>query len=132
FCVLSDPQVSRLFAITTDGLLVSTTNPVEPGTTWSTDATINTSETTRRLTIWQDRQEQDTLFVVTDHSVYAYDPTTSVLVRTRLSEMPPHPDNGLGVASWRPGEDLYVSFGLQVMQYASGMSQIAPIGPDRQ
>lgn len=128
FVAATDPQVPRLFALTSDGYLKSTFD----GTTWTTDATLNSSETPRRLFVWMDRTETDTIFVVTDRSVYAFDPVSSVLVRTRLSEMPPHPDNGLGAGVWRPGEDAYVSFGLQVMQYAAGLSQIAPVGPDRQ
>lgn len=128
FVVATDPGVSRLYALCADGTLQSTTD----GAVWQTDATLNSSETPRRILIWMDRTEQDTVFVVTDRSVYAWDQTNGYLVRTRMSELPPHPDNGLGAATWRPGEDAYFSFGLQVMQYAAGLSQIAPVGPDRQ
>lgn len=128
FLDASDPGVSRLFAFCTDGTLRSTTD----GATWNVDATINTSETPRRIELWMDRTEQDTVFLVTDKSVYAWDPTNGYLNKTRMSGMPPHPDNGLGVTTWRPGEDMYVSYGTQVLQYAAGLSQIAPVGPDRQ
>lgn len=127
FAYVSSFIDTRLYALCTDGTLRSTSD----GTVWTVDATLSSSETPRRILIWMDRQEQDTIFLVTNRSVYAYDPVSTYLIRTRLSEMPPHPDNGLGAATWRPGEDLYVSFGLQAMQYASGMSQIAPVGPDR-
>lgn len=127
FVAMTDPQVTRLYALCADGTLQSTTD----GAAWQVDARLSAAETPRRLAIWMDRAEQDTVFVVTDRSVYAWDPTAQVLVRTRLSEMPPHPDNGRGVAVWRPGEDFYATFGLQVMQYAAAMSQIAPVGPDR-
>jgi hypothetical protein len=127
FAYVAAIQDTSLYAWCADGTLRSTTD----GTNWAQRARISTSETPRNVVIWMDRNEQDTLFLITNRSVYAFDPTTDNLIRTRLSEMPPHPDNGLGAAPWRPGEDLYVSFGLQVMQYASGMSQIAPMGPDR-
>ncbi len=127
FAYISSYSETRLYALCTDGTLRSTYD----GTNWSIDARLSTSETPRRIVIWMDRNEQDTIFLITNRSVYAYDMTSGQTIRTRLSEMPPHPDNGLGAASWRPGEDLYVSFGLQAMQYASGMSQIAPVGPDR-
>jgi hypothetical protein len=127
FAVMSDGQISRLFALCADGALKSTTD----GTNWTTEAQINTSETPHKLVVWMDRTENDTLFCVTSAGVYSYDPVSGILIRTRLSNVPAHPDNGLGAESWRPGEDLYVSFGTQAAQYAAGMSQIAFMGPDR-
>lgn len=120
-------QDNRLFALCSDGALKSTLDNV----TWVTEATLNTSETPHHLVVWMDRTEADTLFISTNAGTYSFDPNSSVLIRTRISNVPSHPDNGLGLASWRPGEDLYESFGLQVGQYSAGLSQIAFMGPDR-
>lgn len=68
---------------------------------------------------------------MTDRRVFAFDPVNGILVPTRLN-FPPHPDNGLGLAVWRTGEDLYVTAGTQVYRYAAGFSLIEPnSGPSR-
>lgn len=118
---------NRLFALGTDGALKSSFD----GSTWSTEAQLNTGLTPRRLVVWMDRTDQDTLFLITDRRVFAFDPTSGILIPTRL-EVPAHPDNGRGATVWQPGEDLYIGFGLQVSRYSAGMSQIDPdVGPDR-
>lgn len=98
------------------------------GTSWAQVAEINSSETPKRLVVYTDRSDNEAVYVITDRVVYGYDPVLQLLIRTRL-QFPPHPDNGLGAAVWRPGEDLYVSAGLGV--YRFNLAAIAPTGLDR-
>lgn len=119
------PWVNRLLRISPTGSLYESFN----GTTWSAAlATINTSETVRNMVVYSDRNDNDTVFVTTDEALYAYDPITVSLQRTRL-DFPPHPDNGLGAAVWRTGENMYITAGIGV--YRFNLSTISPTGPDR-
>jgi hypothetical protein len=115
---------NRLLALTPTGSICESFN----GTSWTTLAAVNTSETPRGLVVYTDRSENETVYIVTDRSVYAYDPVTTVLIRTRL-QFPPHPDNGYGSAVWRPGADLFVSAGIGV--YRFNLSAIGAVGLDR-
>ena len=120
---------NRLIAVTPDGVLhESFTSPATSGSFSSALAQINSSETFKNVVNYTDRADNETVYVVTDRTVYAYDPLTQLLIRTRL-QFPPHPDNGEGAAVWRPGEDLFVSAGLGV--YRFNLSAISPQGLDR-
>lgn len=120
---------NRLWALGSDGALMSSDTGLAGS--WATEATLNTSLTPRRLEVWMDRQENEMLVLVTDRRVFGYDPVNGILVPTRLA-FPPHPDNGLGLAVWRTGEDLYVSAGTQIYRYGAGFSLIEPnAGPSR-
>jgi hypothetical protein len=120
---------NRLWALGDDGALMSS-DTGDTGT-WTTEAQLNTSLNPRRMEIWIDRAENETLVIVTDRRVFTFDPVNSIFIPTRLS-FPPHPSNGLGLAVWHPGEDLYVSAGTQAYRYGAGFSLIEPnSGPSR-
>lgn len=114
----------RIFLITVDGALKDSTD----GSTWTSVAQLQTSATPKSLVVYLDRSENEIIYVVADGGLYAYNPTNFRFVRTQL-RLPAHPDNGLGADVWRPGEDLFLSAGLQVYRYTGGAS--VPMGPDR-
>ena len=111
----------HLYAITTDRQLYQ-----YDGTTWTSLATFKWPDTPRKLIVYMNRLEDDILYVVTNRGLLAWDKTNVTFIRTRF-QVPQHSDNGRGVATWRVGEDLYYSAGLQVYQYNVGGTQ--PMGP---
>lgn len=115
---------NRLFALCSDGKLSYTSN----GTDWTDVATLDTSITPKKLSIYFDRSDNEVIMLTTNVGLFTYDPTSSSFRRSRF-RLPPHPDNGKGVAEWRPGEDLFVSAGLQVYRYTGPAA--VPMGPDR-
>lgn len=120
---------NRLWAMGDDGALMSSDTGLTG--TWTTEAQLNTSLQPRRMEIWMDRAENETLVIVTDRRIFMFDPVNGLFIPTRLS-FPPHPDNGLGLAVWHPGEDLYITAGTQVYRYGAGFSLIEPnTGPSR-
>src|SRR6188768_1591051 len=110
-----------LYAITTDKELVSF-----DGTTWTTIASFKWNDTPRKLIVYMNRLEDDILYVATNRGLLAYDKTNTTLIRTRF-QVPVHYDNGLGVAVWRVGEDLFYSAGMDVYLYS--VSAAANQGP---
>lgn len=114
----------RIFLIDVNGALKDSTD----GAAWTTVATVQSSVTPKSLAVYLDRAENEVIYCVTTGGLYAYNPTSFRFVRTQL-RLPAHPDNGLGADVWRPGEDLFISAGLQVYRYTGGAS--VPMGPDR-
>lgn len=112
---------NHLYAITTDKKLCQF-----DGSSWSTLETFKWGDTPRSLCIYMNRLEDDILYVATDRGLLSWDKTNQALFRTRM-QVPTFYDNGLGVAVWRAGEDLYYSSGMQVYQYSVGSS--IPVGP---
>jgi hypothetical protein len=114
----------RLFMIGSDGLLSYTTD----GTNWTDVLTLDSSITPRKLTIYFDRSDNNVIMLATNVGLFTYDPTSDSFKRSQM-RLPPHPDNGLGFEVWRPGEDAFVSAGLQVYRYTGAAT--VPMGPDR-
>lgn len=114
-----------LYAVTSDKTLQSF-----DGSAWTSIASFKWSDTPRRLIVYMNRLEDDILYVATNRGLLAYDKTNTTLIRTRF-QVPPHYDNGLGVAVWRVGEDLFYSAGMDVYLYSvSAAAQQGPSGKE--
>lgn len=119
---------NRLFSLTLDGKLgYASANPAT-NTDWTDVATLDTSITPYKLEVYFDRADNEVIYVSTSVGLFAYDPTGLKFVRTQL-RLPPHPDNGLGMAQWRTGEDLFISAGSEIYRYTGAAA--VPFGPDR-
>ncbi len=112
---------NHLYAITTDKKLCQF-----DGSAWTDLETFKWGDTPRSLCIYMNRLEDDILYIATDRGLISWDKTNLTSFRTRM-QVPAFYDNGLGVAVWRAGEDLYYSSGMQVYQYSVGSS--IPVGP---
>jgi hypothetical protein len=84
-------------------------------------------ENPRRLVMFHNRSGEPSVHVVTDRGVWSWDENVPRLYPTGLT-FPPHPELGLGAASWRT-ENLYASAGIGV--YAYNGTTVAPVGLDR-
>jgi hypothetical protein len=113
---------NKLFALATDGGLWSTTD----GSTWTKLLTLDASYTPRHLVGYYNREQAETLHIVTDRSVWAYDPDATKLVKTGM-QFPPHPNHGLGATVWE--YRLYVSRGLGTEMYDGSLQ--TPMGVNR-
>lgn len=81
-------------------------------------ARIDPARTPRHLVSFYNKSGDPTLHIVTDQDVWSYDDTLGRLNLTAL-QFPPHPDFGLAAAVFRPGEDLWISSGPEVVRYTS-------------
>ena len=107
---------NKLIALCADHTLKSTTD----GTTWSTLGTFNTSAAPRRLARYINASEEDTIYFSTSKGLLAWNHDASVISTTRIygpEAFPPHPDNGWGLCMWKPGEDLFMSVGMDVLRW---------------
>lgn len=80
------------------------------------------------LDIFYDRAGNQTLYLITDKQMWAYDPNTFSLVATQL-ERPKHPDNGWGFNNWRD-DAIYSTAGIGVDRYSRDGVR-TQVGPDR-
>lgn len=119
----------KLMALDTDGLLWRK-NP--GGSAWAEasavpeDVTVPSGDRPRKLVMFYTQNNIPTVHVVTDQSVYAYDPDGEVLYQTHLN-FPKHPYQGLAAANWR-GDSLFVSVGTGIHSYNG--TNITSMGPD--
>lgn len=74
--------------------------------------------TPKNLIPFLDKSGVPSLFVFSNRGGYLFDPDVPMLHDTPL-QFPRHPDFARGVAVWRPGEDLWVSAGLDVIRYTN-------------
>lgn len=118
----------KLCAINADGEFFW----MAPGGSWSTsdaDTTVPTGQRVRRLVNFINSQNIPTIYVVTNSTMYAFNPdggTTGELYETRL-DYPKHPDQGRAAVNWR-GDGIYVSVGLGIHSYDGNI--VASMGPD--
>jgi len=104
----------KLYAITSDKKLYMSTD----GSVWSLEYTIKSHIIPRKLKLYMDNSNEEALFLATSRGLYAWDDLAKKFVVTRLGpSLPPHPDNGLAVAHWRPGEDLFYSAGMDIYRF---------------
>lgn len=112
----------QLWALQLDGTLSSSLD----GVTWTVQAKLDGSERPMNLVSYLDRNDNDVLYVVSDTALWAFDANADHLTQTKFRDVY-HPDMGRGAVVWRPGEDLYISAGLQV--YDWNLSSATPMGP---
>lgn len=102
------------------------------GGSWSTadpERQVPTGQRARRLVNFINSQNIPTIYIVTNSTMYAFDPdggTGGVLYETRL-DYPKHPNQGRAAANWR-GDGIYVSVGLGIHSYDGNI--VASMGPD--
>ncbi len=116
---------NKLAALTTDGEL--RIKPV--GLPWSVptvDTTLPSGHLPRKLVNFINSRGEPSLHIVTNRTVYAYDPDGEALYQTRL-EYPRHPDQGRGAVNWR-GDSMYISVGTGVHGYNGSI--VTSMGPD--
>src|SRR4029453_2124140 len=113
---------SRLWVLEVDGTLQASMD----GVTWTVEATLDGAEEPVQLFTYLDKADNWTLYVVTRRSLWAFDAVNSKLVLTQFRDVY-HPDMGNGVAIWRPGEDAFISAGLQVWDW--NLASASPMGP---
>jgi hypothetical protein len=114
-----------LAALTVEGYLLI----MPPGGSFpspSADMKLPKGHTPRKMVNFINSRGEPTLHLVTNKSVYAYDPDGVTLYQTRL-DYPKHPDQGLGAVNWR-GDSMFVSVGLGIHGYNGSIIQ--SMGPD--
>jgi hypothetical protein len=117
---------NKLIAIDQNGQLWYTTDPTGAWTSYGTTAKLPSGDLPRSLVRYFDRQGQPTVFVVTDRSVWQFDPNSPEIFSVDV-EFPTHPNHGLASCRW--GGDLYFSVGMGVHRYTGG--SLSAIGLDR-
>lgn len=102
------------------------------GGAWSSqddERQVPSGQRARRLVNFINSQGIPTVYIVTNSTMYAFDPdggTTGTLYETRL-DFPKHPDQGRAAVNWR-GDNIYVSVGLGIHSYNGSI--VASMGPD--
>jgi hypothetical protein len=105
---------SKLYAITVDKKLYVTLD----GSSWSLEYTLPDHITPKKLKLYMDNSGEEALFLSTSRGLYGWDDLSKKFVVTRIGpNFPPHPDNGLGIAHWRPGEDLFYTAGMDIFRF---------------
>ena len=108
---------NKVFALTTDGYLRRYLG-VDAYTEWEApnqDLRLPFDEYPRGLEVFYDRSGDQTVFIVTDKGLWAYDPDAQQIYRSSLT-FPRHQNNGLGFCQWRD-DALYISTGLGSARY---------------
>ncbi len=116
---------NKLFALDVDGTL----RIKVVGTAFvaaDPDLKLPSGQLPRKLAPFIDQRGDPALYIVTNKTMYAYDPENVKLYQTKL-KYPTHPSQGLAVSNWR-GDSLYVSVGLGIHGYNG--SVITAMGPD--
>lgn len=112
----------RLWALQTNGLLRSSLD----GIFWEDQAILDGCEEPVSIFTYLDKADQLALYVVSRSSLWAFDPGSQQLVLTQFRDVF-HPDMGRGVTIWHPGEDAYITSGMQVWDW--NLAQATPMGP---
>ena len=102
---------NQIWCITADGKLMG-----NDGVSWDEKVTIQSSAEPRTIGVYMDTAGEDVVAVGTSKGLYMWDDYSGNLVLTRL-RYPRHPANALGMATWRVGEDLYVTAGMAMYRY---------------
>jgi hypothetical protein len=117
----------KLYALTSDKKLYVCLD----GVNWSLEYSLQSSIVPRKLKLYMDNSGEPSLYMSSNRGLYAWDDLSKKFVPTRIGPtIPPHPDNGLAMAHWRPGEDLFYSAGMDLYRFTgnaiapnSGLSQ---------
>jgi hypothetical protein len=117
---------NKLIAIDSVGQLWYTLDPTGNWTSYGATAKLPQGDVPKSLVRYFDRQGQPAVFVVTDRSVWQFDPNTPEIFSVDV-EFPTHPHHGLASARW--GGDLYFSVGMGVHRYTGG--SLSAVGLDR-
>ena len=113
----------KLYALETDGQMSKTVVGAVVGD-WITEsgamAGVKTKVgTPRQLVSFFDRGGSPTLFALTNRHGWQYADIDPSLRKTHL-QFNPHPDSALSATVWRPGEDLWVTVGMDIYRVTSG------------
>lgn len=81
----------------------------------SADMKLPSDEQPRGLETFYNQAGEQTIFIVTDRRLWAYDPDAGKIYPSTLG-WPKHHNNGLGFTAWRD-DALYISSGLAVTRY---------------
>jgi tripartite motif-containing protein 71 len=79
---------------------------------------LDTARTPRRLLTFPDNNGDPCLTIISDAAAYRVDFVSKVYEPTAI-QFPPHPDFGRGATVWRPGEDLKIAVGLEMISYST-------------
>ena len=122
---------TRLFAIDSAGVTWVTGD----GTAWAkilrpeADAsnndlplTFDLSETPRRLVSYLNRQGDPTLCLVTDRALWMLSEDANTWVRTNIVSN--HPDFGIDAEVWRPGEDIWMAQGPDLLRLTNAFVEV--------
>ncbi len=90
------------------------------------------SQKPKRLVSYMNRNGEPTPMLVTDEGAwYLWSKEgSSYWVKSHI-QYPPHPDFGNGVAVWRPGEDLWMTAGVDCVRLTSANVVVPMSGPSR-
>jgi tripartite motif-containing protein 71 len=79
---------------------------------------LDTSQTPKRLLTYVDNNGDPVLVIITDQAAFRVDFVSKEYAKTAI-QFPPHPDFGRGATVWRPGEDLKIAVGLEMISYSA-------------
>lgn len=79
---------------------------------------VEATATPKALIAYFDKSGVESLYAVTDRGAVIFDDNHPRFIETPI-QYPPHPDFGRASAVWRPGEDLWLGAGLDVVRYTS-------------
>jgi hypothetical protein len=131
-CVWQTGAIAWLAAIDTSGYLFYSATTGLTGTWVQPDdglpsspntVKIDSSETVKHLVVYQAPDRTSTLHAITTRGIWIYNHDVPVFERLHF-QMAPHPDNALGAAVWRPGENLHITQGLERWQYTTAGSEV--------
>lgn len=117
----------KLWALTTGGALVWSFTGADDTWSWVTQydesrawyPRVQSGETPKRIIPFPNPEGITKLYVTTDRGAYIYEQSAPPSLQSTPIQVPPHPDNGGAVAVWRPGEDLLIGNGLDLIRYTS-------------
>jgi hypothetical protein len=132
----------RLLALDTDGVLWSCANP--SGQNWGKlyrpegqlndkgALTFDMSHKPKHLVSYMNRNGQPTPMLISDEAAWYLwsQEGANYWVKSHV-QYPPHPDFANGVAVWRPGEDLWISAGVDCVRLTSANVIVPMSGPSR-
>jgi sugar lactone lactonase YvrE len=79
---------------------------------------LDTAQTPKRLVTYVDNNGDPCLVIITDQAAFRVDFVSKEYAKTAI-QFPPHPDFGRGATVWRPGEDLKIAVGLEMISYSA-------------
>jgi hypothetical protein len=116
---------NKLFALETDGTLRIKTVGVAFAAA-DPNLRLPSGQLPRKLAPFINQRADPCLYIVTNKTMYAYDPDNAKFYQTKL-KYPNHPNQGLAASNWR-GDSLYVSVGLGIHGYNGSL--VTAMGPD--
>lgn len=109
-----------MWAFTVEGYLRQYTQwDGDMGGTWAaatTEMKVSSDQRPMAMDVFYDRAGNQTIFLLTDKQMWAYDPNTFSVVPTQLLR-PKHPDNGWGFTAWRD-DAIYSTAGIGFDRYS--------------